>query len=101
SKLTVGVLRGGPSHEYDVSLASGKAVLQQMPEDYLPIDIFISKNGEWHTDGLVRKPESILRGIDVVFNALHGQYGEDGQVQRILEEIGVPYTGSDTIASAL
>ncbi len=101
SKIAVGVLRGGPSHEYEVSLESGKTVLQNLPEKYRPVDIFISKDGEWHTDGIARKPEHILKGVDVVFNALHGQYGEDGKVQRVLESIGVPYTGSDTIASAL
>jgi D-alanine-D-alanine ligase len=37
----------------------------------------------------------------VVFNCLHGEYGEDGQVQRLLESLGVPYTGSGSLASAL
>ncbi|PIR38333.1 MAG: hypothetical protein COV34_01870 [Candidatus Zambryskibacteria bacterium CG10_big_fil_rev_8_21_14_0_10_42_12] len=101
SKLTVGVLRGGPSHEYEVSLNTGRTVLQHMPDTYRPVDIFISKDGEWHIDGIVRKPMDALRGVDVAFNALHGEYGEDGQVQRLLEDIGIPFTGSDAIGAAL
>jgi len=101
SKIVVGVLRGGPSSEYEVSLDSGKTVLTNLPEKYRPVDVFISKNGEWHTDGLVRTPAKALDGVDVVFNSLHGEFGEDGQVQRILEGIQIPYTGSDSISSAL
>jgi len=101
SRLVVGVLRGGPSHEYEVSLNTGRAVLQNMPDKYQPVDIFISRDGEWHIDGIVRNPLDALRGVDVAFNALHGQYGEDGQIQRILENTGVPFTGSDSIASVL
>lgn len=102
SKLVVGVLRGGPSHEYEVSLATGQTVLNQLPEEkYKPVDIFISRDGEWHVDGRVRTPADALRGMDVAFNALHGQYGEDGQVQKMLDDIGMKYTGADAVSSAL
>ncbi len=97
----VGVLRGGPSSEYDVSLKTGATVLRNLPEHYAPADIFISKEGEWHTTGLVRTPEQALKGIDVVFNALHGEFGEDGKVQKVLDDVSVPYTGSGALASAL
>ena len=97
----VGVLRGGPSSEYDVSLKTGASVLRNLPEPYAPADIFISKDGEWHVAGITRAPERALKGIDVVFNALHGEYGEDGKVQQILEEFAVPYTGSGVLSSAL
>jgi len=99
-KLRVAVLRGGPSSEYDVSLNTGAAVLKYLPEKYLAHDILISRHGVWHRDGVERNPERALNHIDVVFNALHGEYGEDGKVQRILETLHVPYTGSDSIASA-
>jgi D-alanine-D-alanine ligase len=39
--------------------------------------------------------------VDVIFNAMHGQYGEDGTVQKILDQFGIPYTGSTALASAV
>jgi len=104
SKVRVAVLRGGPSSEYDVSLKSGEQVLshlRDMPEAYEPLDIFISREGEWHRNGLVEEPHRALRHTDVVWNALHGSYGEDGQVQKLLTALHVPFTGSGTFASAL
>lgn len=100
--ITVGVLRGGPSREYEVSLATGAAVLNGLNEDrYKTRDIFIDRNGQWHSHGAPTTPERALRGIDVVFNALHGEYGEDGTVQKLLDAYNVPYTGSGVFASAL
>ncbi len=101
TQTIVGVLRGGPSSEYEVSLSSGSEVLKHLPEGYVPIDIFISKQGEWHVDGHVVQPQDILKKVDVVFNALHGEYGEDGKVQGILEREEVSYTGSTSLASAV
>lgn len=100
-KTRVAVLRGGPSSEYEVSLKSGETVLKNLPAKYEPIDVFISRDGVWHVGGIEKKPAEALRHIDVVWNALHGQYGEDGKVQRILEHLGVPFTGSKSMASAI
>lgn len=100
-KIRVGVLRGGPSLEYDVSLKTGEAVLKNLPEHYLGVDVFISRDGVWHYHGLPRKPLQILKHLDVVFNAMHGEYGEDGKVQQILDYHQTPYTGSQSFASAL
>ena len=101
SSIRVGVLRGGPSLEHNVSLKTGESVLRNLPEYYSAKDIFINKEGEWHLDGKPAHHERIFRQIDVVFNALHGEYGEDGKVQQLLESFGVPYTGSGVLASAL
>ena len=103
SKLRVAVLRGGPSNEYDVSLKSGENILSALREmdAYEPVDIFISKSGEWHREGLVHEPHHALRHVDVVWNALHGSYGEGGQVQRVLDGLQIPFTGSGAVASAL
>lgn len=101
SKITVGVLRGGPSSEYQVSLNTGSAVLKHMPEKYRTRDILVSKEGQWHMDGFEKTPAEILQHVDVVFNAMHGEYGEDGKVQKILETFGTPYTGSDAFSSAV
>lgn len=102
SRARVAVLRGGPSDEYDVSLRTGGAVLESLDSDeFEPLDIVITKNGEWLHDGRTRYPESIIPAVDVVFIALHGAYGEDGALQRALDRFGVPYTGSGAYASGL
>ena len=85
SSLRIGVLRGGPSSEYDVSLKSGHEVLKHLSQTHKPLDIFISRNGTWHVQGIERSPERILKHVDVIFNALHGKFGEDGRVQEILD----------------
>lgn len=100
-KIRVGVLRGGPSPEYDISLKTGGVILANLPEEYEPLDIFISKDGIWHVSGLQKNPYDILKTIDVAVNALHGSYGEDGTVQKILEHFDIPYTGSKSLSSAL
>jgi len=100
SKLRVAVLRGGLSDEYNVSLWTGATVLEHIDRSiFEPIDIVITKEGEWLSEGRVRLPEHILTSVDVVFNALHGSYGEDGTVQRLFERYAVPYTGSKAYAS--
>jgi len=101
SSLRIGVIRGGPSHEYEVSLKSGAHVLDILRETHSPVDIFISKDGKWHVQGVEKSPERILKNIDVVWNSLHGAYGEDGQVQDILNFHNTKYTGSDRLPSAL
>lgn len=102
TKLRVGVLRGGPSSEYDVSLKTGAALLKALPEErYDAHDILIDRAGMWHHFGRPMEPTRILSGLDVVVNGLHGPYGEDGTVQRLLDRSGVPYTGSRPAGAAL
>jgi D-alanine-D-alanine ligase len=101
AKKKVGVLRGGPSSEYEVSLKSGKSVIDNLSNKYEVLDIFISKDGVWHYQGVPIKPVDIFKKVDVIFNALHGAYGEDGTVQKILDQFSVPYTGSTALASAI
>lgn len=101
-KINVAVLRGGPSAEYEISLQTGASVLAALAkEKYKPFDIFISKDGLWHYLGKPIKPENIFRRVDVIFNAMHGEYGEDGEAQKIFETYKVPYTGSRVLASRL
>lgn len=100
-KIRIGVLRGGPSPEYEVSLKTGQNILRNLDEKYIPVDIFISKNGIWHENGFEKKPENIIRKIDMAINGMHGKYGEDGTIQKILEVFGVPYTGSDSVSSSI
>lgn len=100
----IAVLRGGKGDEHSVSLQSGAAVLQALSEQqeekqFSVVDIFIDQSGTWHVRGAPRDPLRALTGVDVVWNALHGSYGEDGTVQRILDCAGVPYTGSGAYAA--
>jgi D-alanine-D-alanine ligase len=101
ARTIVGVLRGGTSSEYDLSLKTGAAMLSGLPEDkYDARDIFVDKRGYWHMRGMPSDPARVLAQIDVVLNALHGGVGEDGSVQRILDRAGVPYAGARPLAAA-
>lgn len=104
--IKVGVIRGGISGEYKVSLASGAEVLEHLRSDklnkkYKAIDIFIDRDGIWHINGIPTTMEKVSKKVDVIVNALHGDYGEDGKVQQLLEEWKIPYTGSGPFASAI
>src|SRR6185312_395988 len=102
ARTIVGVLRGGTSNEYDLSLKTGAVMLSALPEErYDTRDIFIDKTGLWHARGIPADPSRVLSYVDVVLNALHGGVGEDGTVQRILERHGIRDAGSRAIASAL
>ncbi len=101
-KRNVAVIRGGPSEEYEVSLRTGSSVMDALRgTEYVVTDITITRGGEWLVEGRVRTPDQALAATDVVFNALHGAYGEDGQLQRILDRLGIRYTGSGAYASAV
>ena len=101
-RTVVGVLRGGPSSEYEVSLRSGANMLAALDkEKYEPRDLFIDRQGAWHNFGAPVTPERALRGVDVAINVVHGEYGEDGRLHEILDSLAVPYTGSDKAASIL
>ena len=79
----IAVLKGGPGSERDVSLASAAGVakaLRELGANVTEIDV---------KDANFKLPE----GTDVAFNVIHGTFGEDGQIQRILEEQGAAYTG--------
>lgn len=101
-KLNVAVLRGGPSSEYDISLITGAAMLKHLDEKkYNITDILVDKKGIWHRQGLEKLPADALKDIDVAVLGFHGEFGEDGKVQQILDAIHVPYTGSEAVPSAL
>jgi len=102
AKIHIAVLRGGPSQEYDVSLKSGGAVISALSsDDYAVHDVLISHDGTWYLRGMPKTESNILSKMDIVFNAMHGNYGEDGGVQRILDMHNIPYTGSGVFASAI
>lgn len=89
----VGVLMGGISAEREVSLRSGEAITAALrARGHEVVPIFVD-----------RDIDRVLRAtpIDVAFLALHGPFGEDGALQGLLEWMGIPYTGSGVLASAL
>jgi D-alanine-D-alanine ligase len=89
----IGVLLGGLSSEREVSLRTGEAVLVALRErGHDAIPIYVDRD----VDVALRQEK-----IDVAFIALHGRWGEDGCIQGLLETLGIPYTGSDVLASAL
>lgn len=92
-KQKIGVLLGGWSSEKDISIRTGEAVIEALRSkghDVIPL----------YAD---RELDRALRTtpIDLAFLALHGRFGEDGCVQGMLETMGIPYTGSGVLASAL
>jgi D-alanine--D-alanine ligase len=95
------VLRGGPSSEYEVSLKTGKSVVDALVDHYQITDCIIDKEGNWFVKGFKTEPHILVRNHDVVFNAMHGEYGEDGQVQRLLENLGAKFTGPKSLAASL
>jgi D-alanine-D-alanine ligase len=104
--IKVGVIRGGISSEYDVSLKTGSNVLshlrsEKLNKTYKAIDILIDKEGVWHINGKPISIADVFHSVDVIFNALHGDYGEDGKVQQMLDGWKISYTGSGAFASAL
>jgi len=127
SKLTVAVICGGPSSEHEVSCVSGGGVLKGLDKkSFTPILIGITKAGKWVAldenyplaikdkvmptiedngtkvelaqGGLVVDGSFVK--IDCIFSILHGEFGEDGKIQQLLEDAHIPYVGSGVKASA-
>jgi D-alanine-D-alanine ligase len=87
----IAVLMGGPGSERPVSLASGAGVvaaLRSLGAEVCEVDV--------RDAGFV-----VPEGVELAFNVIHGTFGEDGQVQRILEERGIAYTGEGVVGSEL
>jgi D-alanine-D-alanine ligase len=89
----IGVLMGGLSAEREVSLSSGEAVHAALLErGYRAVALDVGRD---------ISARMVSEGIETAFICLHGRLGEDGSVQGLLEVMGIPYTGSGVLASAL
>ena len=89
----VGVLMGGLSPEHDISIKSGKSVLNALlSRGYNAVAIIVDRELPF----VLREQQ-----IEVAWLALHGEYGEDGCVQGLLEVMGIPYTGSGVLGCAV
>jgi D-alanine-D-alanine ligase len=122
----VAILCGGPGSEHEISCLSAGGVLSAIDRaEYEPVLIGITRDGKWMAlpldyplsieNGLlpsvsgnfpeVMREKNALTvdgddvAIDVIFPVLHGTYGEDGQLQSNLDQLGIPYVGSGTVAS--
>jgi D-alanine-D-alanine ligase len=96
---SVVVLLGGESRERDVSLVTGQAIASALLRQGFAVTTVDWRGDREAVAALLRLVEG--GACDVIFNALHGGSGESGPVQGFLEMIGVPYTGSGVLASAL
>ena len=103
--MKVAVLMGGKSAEHKISLISGREVVKNLdPKKYDVLPIVVSKDGvNWRIgEGKKNFKFEILNlKFDLAFIAMHGPYGEDGTIQGFLELLGISYTGSGVLASAL
>jgi len=91
--MKIAVLYGGVSAERDVSLSSGRGIIEALEKnnhEVIAIDFHPNKIND-----------IIALNVDLVFLGLHGKYGEDGRIQGLLDIMGVPYVGSGVAASAL
>jgi D-alanine-D-alanine ligase len=113
-KINVLVLCGGPSNEREISLKSGAQIAKALSKNKYQLTLAeIAKDGRWllrdGTNNSLENPKALtptsrnatMQKFDVAFVGMHGRFGEDGKVQALLEMIGIPYTGSGVLASAL
>lgn len=91
--MKVGVLMGGISSEREVSLNTGKEIASNLDnKKYEVLPIIINSK-----EDIIEK----VKGLDFAFLALHGQFGEDGTVQAILQTLDIPYSGCNVLSSAV
>ena len=113
----IGVIFGGRSGEHDISLMSAASVLRAIDrEKYIPIPIGVDRDGSWHLfNGDISDIENkkwlasstplsfakVKDAVDFAFPVIHGNQGEDGTLQGLLELLDIPYAGCGVLASAL
>ncbi|WP_315081049.1 D-alanine--D-alanine ligase [uncultured Clostridium sp.] len=91
--MKVGVIMGGISSEREISLKSGKSIVHSINKDkYEVVSIVIDEK-----EDIINK----VKGIDFALLALHGQFGEDGTVQSVLQTLGIPYSGCGPLSSSM
>ncbi len=91
--MKIGVIMGGISSEREISLDSGKSIIENINKDkYEVVSIVIDKK-----EDIVTK----VKGIDFALLALHGQFGEDGTVQSVLQTLEIPYSGCGPLSSGM
>lgn len=98
----IGIIRGGVSPEYSISLSTGENVRRAIAEaGFDAIDMLLDRDGVLHIKGVPADLERAQASVDMIWNALHGTFGEDGSVQGLLDQYGIPYTGSGRLTSGM
>ncbi|MFT5281040.1 MAG: D-alanine-D-alanine ligase [Flavobacteriaceae bacterium] len=102
--IRVGILRGGVG-EYESSLESGSRLLREFSEGKLPLvykakDMLLDRDGSLHIDGRPVALSDVPLHIDIVWNTLHGLFGEDGKIQQLLNSFSIPHTDSSPLVQA-
>ena len=91
--MRIGVIMGGISSEREISLKSGNSIIENIDKNkYEVVAVVIDKK-----EDIINK----TRDIDFALLALHGQFGEDGTVQAVLQTLGIPYSGCGPLSSAM
>ncbi|SUY46387.1 D-alanine--D-alanine ligase [Clostridium putrefaciens] len=91
--MNIGVIMGGISSEREISLKTGKEIAMNLNSKKYKVSEIIINN----TEELIEK----VKNIDFAFIALHGKFGEDGTIQSVLKTLNIPYTGCDSLSSAI
>jgi len=100
-KTRVAVLQGGRSGEHEISLRSAKSIVEAMDKSRYEVVLYtIDPEGKWSPKPILPEPGA-NPGVDVVFPALHGTFGEDGTIQGLLELADLPYVGAGVLSSSL
>ena len=108
----IGVICGGYSSEYDISIKSASTILNHLPETYNGIKIILSPSG-WHVEmnnrkgifnlntGNIEFPNQTPLSLDGAIVYIHGNPGENGKVQALLDMLDIPYVNANVLSSAL
>ncbi len=98
----IGIIRGGVSPQYDFSLKSGASIARAIQDSgFEVVDMLLDKGGILHIKGVPSDLEKTRHTVDLVWNALHGDFGEDGNLQKLLDNYEIPYLASSFASSAL
>lgn len=102
SMQKIGILRGGLGDEYFSSIKSGAKIMQALQNvGFEVMDMLIDKEGILHIKGIPASLDQASSQVDMIWNTLHGKIGEDGEIQRMLDELNIKYSGSGSLASAM
>lgn len=105
--IKVALIFGGPGKEYDVSLSSAKNILENVDRKLFDIvEVLVTKDKKYHIDNKIFDEDSGIeeikkREVEVIFPIIHGTYGEDGELQGKLEQVGIKFVGSSSNVSSL